>query len=72
MKKAKITIHGMHCASCASNIERSLKKTPGVKNANVSLLLKKGRVECDDSVSDEDLKKAVARAGYRAVSIEKE
>ena len=72
MKKAKITIHGMHCASCASNIERSLKKIPGVKSASVSLLLKKGTAECEDSVSDEDLKKAVARAGYKAVSIEYE
>ena len=72
MKKAKITIQGMHCASCASNIEKSLKKVSGVKNANVSLMMKKGYVECDNSVSDEDLKKAVERAGYRAVSIEKE
>ncbi|MEK6897078.1 MAG: heavy metal-associated domain-containing protein [Nanoarchaeota archaeon] len=72
MKKAKITIQGMHCASCASNIERSLKKTHGVKNANVSLLLKKGTAECEDSVSDEDLKKAVKRAGYGVKSIEYE
>lgn len=70
--KKKILIHGMHCASCASNIERSLKKVPGVKSASVSLLLKKGRVETEDSVTDEELKKAVARAGYKAVSIEKE
>ena len=70
MKKVKIEIIGMHCASCASNIERSLKKTPGVKSANVSLLLKKGTVECEDSVSDEELKKAVKRAGYEAKSIE--
>ena len=72
MKKEKITIQGMHCASCASNIEKSLSKTPGVKSAKVSLLLKKGYVECEDSVSDEDLKKAVARAGYKAISVEKE
>ena len=72
--KKKILIHGMHCASCASNIERSLKKVPGVKSASVSLLLKKGRVEVEENadVSDEELKKAVARAGYKAVSIEKE
>jgi Cu+-exporting ATPase len=70
MKKAKITIHGMHCASCASNIERSLKKTPGVKSANVSLLMKKGTVEMEDSVSEEDLKKAVKRTGYEARSVE--
>lgn len=72
MKKAKITIHGMHCASCASNIERSLSKTPGVKKASVSLLLKKGTAECEDSVSEEDLKKAVKRAGYEAKKIEYE
>ena len=72
MNKATITIHGMHCASCASNIERSLKKVPGVKNPKVSLMMKKGWVECEDSVSDEELKAAVKRAGYTAVSVEKE
>jgi len=69
MKKAKITIHGMHCASCASNVERSLKKIPGVKNASVSLLLKKGTVECEDSVKEEEIKLAVKRAGYNIKSI---
>lgn len=69
MKKAKIEIMGMHCASCASNIERSLKKTLGVKSASVSLLLKKGTAEIEDKVSEEDLKKAVARAGYKATKI---
>ena len=69
MKKAKIEIVGMHCSSCASNIERSLKKTPGVKSASVSLLLKKGIVECEDSVKEEDLKHAVKRAGYNVKSI---
>ena len=70
MKKIKMTIEGMHCASCASNIERSLKKVPGVKEASVVLMLKKGTVETEDSVSEEDLKKAVARAGYRVVKVE--
>jgi len=70
MKKVKISITGMHCSSCASNIERSLKKIPGVKEVTVSLMTNKGFVECDDKVSDEELKKAVARAGYKAVTIE--
>ena len=68
--RRKISIQGMHCSSCASNIEKSLKKVPGVKEATVSLMTQKGFVECDDSVSEEDLKKAVARAGYKAVSID--
>ena len=71
MKKLKITISGMHCASCANNVERSLKKVSGIKQANVSLMTNKGFVEADDSVKDEDIKKAVARAGYKLLSIEK-
>lgn len=70
MKKVKIRIGGMDCASCASNIEKSLKKVAGVKEATVSLMTNKGFVECDEKVSDEELKKAVARAGYKAVTIE--
>ncbi|HLC78239.1 MAG TPA: cation transporter, partial [Candidatus Nanoarchaeia archaeon] len=37
MKKLKLTIEGMHCASCATNIEKSLKKVPGVKEVSVSV-----------------------------------
>ena len=70
MKKLKLSIEGMHCASCASNIERSLKNVSGVKEANVTLMLKKGIVILEDSVSDEELKKAVARAGYKVSKIE--
>ena len=62
----------MHCSSCASNIERSLSKVTGVKKANVSLLLKKATVECENSVKEEDLKHAVKRAGYEVKSIEYE
>jgi copper chaperone CopZ len=70
MKKAKMEILGMHCASCASNIERSLKKTSGVKDVKVSLLLKKATAECEDSVKEEELKSAVKRAGYNVKSLE--
>mgnify|MGYP001578966109 FL=1 len=69
MKKAKIEIVGMHCASCASNIEKSLSRVPGVKNPKVSLLLKKGSVECEDNVKEEDLKKTDARVGYKLTKI---
>ncbi|MEK6932638.1 MAG: heavy metal-associated domain-containing protein [Nanoarchaeota archaeon] len=70
MKKIKLMIEGMHCASCASNIERSLKKVSGVKEANVNLMMRKGYVEMEDKVSDDELKKAVSRAGYKVASIE--
>ena len=65
MKKIKLTIQGMHCASCASNIERSLKKV------SVSLMMNKGMVEAEDNVGDEELKKAVARTGYKVINVER-
>ena len=70
MKKIKINIEGMHCASCAGNIEKSLKKVPGVKEVNISVIGKKAFVEIDERTSQEELKKAVARAGYKVISIE--
>ncbi len=70
MKKIKITIEGMHCASCASNIERSVSKVQGVNSCSVSLMLKKGNIEAEDNVSVEDIKKAVAKTGYRVVKVE--
>jgi len=74
MKKIKLKIEGMHCSSCASNIEKSLKKLPAIKEVNVSLMLKKGTVELRENldVSDEELKKAVSRVGYKITDIEKE
>ena len=70
MKKIRLIIQGMHCASCASNIERSLKKVSGVKEASVNLMLRKGFVEAEDNVSNDELKKAVSKVGYKVVSIE--
>ena len=72
MKKIKLLIEGMHCASCASNIERSLKKINGVKTENVNLMLRKGFVEAEDKVTNDELKKAVSRTGYKVVSLEEE
>ncbi len=71
MKKLKLTISGMHCASCAGNIERSLKKVEGVKNVSVSLMTNKAIVEAEESVSEDALKKAVAKTGYTVEDVQK-
>src|SRR3989344_649298 len=47
--KTTISISGMHCASCASVIERSLKKTRGVVNASVNYATEKASVEFDEN-----------------------
>ena len=70
MNKVKLLIDGMHCASCAGNVERALRKVHGINNVSVSVLLKKAIVECDGKISDEDFKKAVSSAGYKLIKVE--
>ena len=71
MKKLKIIIEGMHCTSCAGNVERSVKKIPGVKSISVSFLTRKGTVEAEDSVTDAQLTEAVKKTGYKLVGVER-
>jgi len=70
MKKIKIKIEGMDCASCASNIARSLRKIEGVRKADVSVMMKRGTIEAEDYVKEEDIKKAVSNTGdYKITGI---
>jgi P-type Cu+ transporter len=62
--KTTIRIKGMHCASCANAIEKSLKKTKGVKAANVNFASEKALVEHDESATEKDLHSAIKKTGY--------
>ncbi len=68
--KTKVTIEGMHCASCATNIERALKKLPGVSEVVVSVLTKKAMVESEKPLNQEEVKKLVSKVGYKATNFE--
>lgn len=67
MKKLELAIDGMHCASCAVLITKSLEKVPGVKMANVNYGTQKARVEYDEKeATDDDFIDAVKKRGYSA------
>ncbi len=60
-------LHGMHCSSCAGLIERSLKKVPGIKQANVNVAAEKATIITEPGmVTPEQVIQAVRRAGYDA------
>ena len=44
LKKAEIKISGMHCASCALNVEKSLNDLEGVDEAKVNFGTEKATV----------------------------
>ena len=60
-----IGITGMHCASCAATIEKALSKLDGVSEASVNFAAESVMVQFNpDTVSHQDLEKAIVDAGY--------
>jgi Cu+-exporting ATPase len=58
----------MTCASCASFVEKSLSRTPGVQNAMVNFATEKATVQyLPDQASPTSLKEAVVKAGYGVI-----
>lgn len=67
-EKLIFPVMGMHCASCATLIEKKLKKTPGVSNASVNYASEQASVEFDpQSCTLDALKQSVESAGYQAI-----
>src|SRR3989338_7545752 len=68
IKKIILPDKGMHCTSCAMNIEKSLKRVSGVKNANVNYASEKVSVEYNSNLANEsDLENAIKNAGYDVI-----
>jgi P-type Cu+ transporter len=70
MKKVKVQITGMHCASCSKIMEMTFAKVPGVENSSVNPVTGNAFIEIENSVTKDQLKKAVKDAGYQSIKIE--
>lgn len=61
-------IKGMHCASCASIIERTFKKTEGVQSVEVNYGTEAAKVSFDETkTSPEALSKKIEPLGYSII-----
>jgi Cu+-exporting ATPase len=70
-KKAELKISGMHCATCAINIEESLEKLESVSKAQVNFGTDTAHVEFDPAkVSLAEINRAVKDAGYEVINRE--
>lgn len=73
MKKIKIGIEGMHCASCVSTVENALIKTDGVQQAVVNLTTEEATVTYNEQiVSPVMIKQVVTDSGYTPREIKSE
>ncbi len=67
-EKIIIPVTGMTCSNCAMNIERALKKVPGVKSASVNFASERVSVEyLPEQVGIDGLIAAIEKAGYGAI-----
>lgn len=68
MSRTNISIEGMHCASCALNIENALRKTDGVKEASVNLASEQASVVFDpQAIALSDLKGVIEGVGCEVI-----
>ncbi len=73
IQRTELKIGGMHCATCAATIEKSLSHLAGVTGARVSFANETATVEYDSAkLKLADLEKAVADAGYRVMAEDSE
>jgi Cu+-exporting ATPase len=68
--KTRLSISGMHCASCATTIERILRKARGINSASVNFATETLSVEHSHEISENDIKEIVRKAGYKAFKAE--
>ncbi len=68
-KNITLPVTGMTCASCASRIERGLKKVGGVESAQVNLASEQATITYDpQQVQPHELVAAVEKTGYGVIS----
>lgn len=71
MERVTVPIKGMHCASCALVIEKTLKKTEGVKEVKVNYGTEKATIEFDkDKVSLSKMSDSIKPFGYEFIKSE--
>jgi Cu+-exporting ATPase len=65
MRKTQLKITGMTCASCVARVEKAIRETKGVEQANVNLATEIATFVYDPSqIMIEDIVRSIKDAGY--------
>ena len=64
IRRIEFQVTGMHCASCAQRVQKTLSEADGVLVAGVNLALERATVEAEPEVDEGVLVDAVAALGY--------
>ncbi len=70
MKKIKLKIEGMHCTSCAMNIDGELEDAEGVKESNTNYAKSETEVIFEKNIISETvIIEIIEKVGYKAKKI---
>ena len=73
LKKQKLQINGMHCTSCAMNIDFDLEDLEGVEKAQTSYAKQQTEVEFDEEkINEETIIKTIKNTGYTAIPLKQD
>ncbi len=64
LKKVKLKIHGMHCASCEVLIERKFKKVAGIEKIQINHATGQANLSCSSEPNLHQLNNLVSEDGY--------
>src|SRR3989338_7237986 len=71
MKIETLKIKGMHCASCASIIEKALKKVEGVHSVEINYGTEAAKISYDETKTNpNELSKKIEPLGYSLMLVE--
>ncbi len=70
-KVVTIPISGMHCASCALSIEKSLRKAKGIKTVNVNYAVERATIHYNPKeINESDIRTTINSMGYKVITLE--
>ncbi len=69
----QVGVHGMVCAFCATGVEKSFMRQPGVESVAIDLEAKRVTVTTKDGqmVDDDAVRKIITHAGYTVTEIKR-
>ncbi len=67
MPRVQIKISGMSCDHCVKRVTQALLRLPGVKDVQVDLRSGTAIFEKPETLSAEEIKRAIEEAGYQVV-----
>lgn len=65
--KKRLKIEGMHCSSCALNIDFDLEDLPGIQKAKTSYAKQESEIEFDgEKLTLDEIFMQIKKTGYKA------